>query len=274
MRPAAARDPDGAIRLVLAVLAAAVLGWAGVIALHNAPMVAPASPALDAVPARLRGLIRFCGEAPDMTGAGLANWILGWSLMVVAMMLPPALPLLRAAARLLDGRADGGRLVLAILFAFLSVWLVAGGGVFAAGTLARAGLRLLPAAWQRADVACGLAAIAAGLFQFSSFKMACMDACRSPAAVMMLRWDHAAPLRSALDVGVRYGAICVGCCWATMSLAILVGALMLPVMVLCALLMTLERLLPSVRPLIPLQAGFAIAIGVSLLAGLVPPAFA
>lgn len=256
----------------MAVLAVAVCGWAGVIALHGVLMRPPMSPALAALPAQVRALIQFCGDAPDAGGAGMANWMLGWSLMVVAMMLPPALPLLRAAARLFDDRGDALRLTLTVLGAFLAVWIAAGAMLFAGGTLTRAGLRLLPFGWQRLDLASGLAAIAAGLFQFSALKMACMDACRSPTAVMMLRWRPAAPARAALEIGGRYGAICVGCCWATMLLAVLVGALMLPIMVLCTLLMSAERLLPSVRPLIPLQAALAIAIGILLLTGALPPA--
>jgi predicted metal-binding membrane protein len=266
-------QPDGSIRLVLAVVASAVLGWTGMIALHGALPPDPATGALAALPPAMRQLVAFCGHAPEVAGAGLANWILGWSLMIVAMMVPPALPLLRAAQRLFDDRADGAWLLLALLGAFLATWVLAGGVLFATGTLARSALRLLPIAWQRVDLACGLAAIAAGLFQFSTLKMACMDACRSPVAVMMVRWRAAHPWRSALDIGAAYGAICVGCCWATMLLGVVVGALMLPIMVLCALFMTMERLLPVVRPLIPLQAALAVAIGALLLTGAIPPAF-
>lgn len=267
------RDPIGSIRLALSVLGAAVLGWIGVIALHAALMTAPISPTMAALPVELRGLVRFCGHAPDLAGTGFFNWMLGWALMVIAMMLPPALPLLRAGLRLLAGHGDGRRALLVMLGAFVAIWIAAGAVLFAGGTLLRAGLRLLPIGMQRADLASGLAAIAAGLFQFSSLKIACMDACRSPTALMMLRWQDARLLRSSLDVGARYGVICVGCCWATMLLAVLVGALMLPIMVAAALFMTLERLLPSTRRLIPMQAGFAIVIGMLLLTGAVPPAF-
>jgi predicted metal-binding membrane protein len=234
-------------------------------------MAGPADERLAAIPAGLRRLMSFCGEPPDMSGPGFVSWIFGWGLMVLAMMLPPTLPLLRTADRLLSKSEDRVALIALMLLAFVGVWIVAGVLLFMVGSGLRVGLNALPENMTvSAEVAAGVAAIAAGAFQFTRLKMACMDACRSPAAIMMLDWSDVYLVRSALRVGARYGMVCVGCCWAMMMLGLLVGALMLPIMVLCALMMTLERLLPSFRPLIPLQAGFAILIGILLLIGRIP----
>ena len=273
MTPAAVRGQEGPFRLALAVLGMAVLGWGGMIAFHALLMTTPENAAMAAMPPAMRGLLSFCGSPPDIGGPGLGNWIFGWSLMVVAMMLPPALPLLRASDRLFQGREDRLLLILLVPAAFLALWGLSGAMLFALGSLGRAGLHLLPAAANRPDVAAGIAAIAVGLFQFTPLKMSCMDACRSPAGIMMVSWKGATPRLSALRIGGRYGMICVGCCWAMMLLAVLVGVLMLPIMVITALMMTAERMLPAFRPLIPLQAGFAILIGVLLLLGAIPPAY-
>lgn len=271
---ASTRTPDGSIHLILAVLGVAVLAWIGVIVLHAHLLAGPEAERLAGIPADIRRLLSYCGGSPDLTGPGFGSWMLGWALMVVAMMLPPALPLLHSAERLLGDDEDRTALVLLMLSLFVGVWLVAGGLLFVAASTFRAGLNLLPAgAGARTDIAAGIAALAVGAFQFTPLKMACMDACRSPTAVMMVDWRDAAPFRSAIRVGARYGMICVGCCWAMMALGLLAGTLVLPIMVLCALMMTLERLLPAFRPLIPIQAGFAILIGILLLAGVVPPAF-
>jgi predicted metal-binding membrane protein len=269
---AAPRYPPNSIVPILTVLGAVVLGWAGLIALHAVPAAADANgAALDALPPALRRLVYFCGTPPDVAGRGLANWMLGWTLMVVAMMLPPALPLLRAAERLVHRRPDRNMFILLMLGAFVGVWIMAGALLFAAGSIARVGLNAVPAFAANNDIAAAVAAIAAGLFQFTPFKTACMDACRSPASIMIVCWHGGMPLRSALSIGTRYGAVCVGCCWAMMTLGILVGALMLPIMVVCALLMSLERMVPAFRPLVPLQASFAIAVGGLLLVGAIPP---
>lgn len=265
---------QGSIHLTLAVLAVAVIAWISVIVLHSQLMVGLQNERLAEIPAEIRRFLRYCGNAPDMTGPGFGNWMLGWFMMVMAMMLPPALPLLRAAERLLDNADRRVSLILLMAASFLAVWIAAGLLLFVGGSGLRAGLSLLPDNWaSRTDIAAGMAAIAVGAFQFTPLKMACMDACRSPTAVMMVEWRESHPARSAIRVGSRYGMICVGCCWAMMTLALLVGALMLPIMVACALLMTLERLLPVFRPLVPLQAGLAVGIGILLLAGSISPAF-
>jgi hypothetical protein len=56
-------------------------------------------------------------------------------------------------------------------------------------------------------------------------------------------------------------------------LSVVAGAMALPIMAVTGVMMMLERLLPSIRPLIPIQAGFAIFIGLLLIAGAIPPAF-
>jgi predicted metal-binding membrane protein len=248
------------------VLGSAVLAWIGVIDFHaGLPLPSQHEPALhDHAASHL---------AQGQTGAGFAPWILGWVLMVVAMMLPPALPLVRAVDRLTLGRTDRSILITCVLAAFLAVWTLAGVALYVAGTALGSALALLPAWANKANLFAGVAAIAAGLFQFTPLKMACLDACRSPTSVIMVRWQAATPRRSAAHIGLAYGAICVGCCWALMLLSVLVGALMLPIMVIAAALMMLERLMPSVRPLIPLQAGLAIVLGVLLIVGLLPPTF-
>jgi predicted metal-binding membrane protein len=183
------------------------------------------------------------------------------------------MPLVRAIDKLTSGRADRVALIACVIGVFLTVWAAAGLALYGAGTGLHSALALLPPWANNAGLFAGVAAIAAGLFQFTPLKMACMDACRSPTSVIMTRWQAATPRTAAANIGLAYGAICVGCCWAMMLLSVLVGALMLPIMVVTACLMMLERLMPSVRPLIPLQAGLAIAVGTLLITGLLPPGF-
>jgi predicted metal-binding membrane protein len=240
----------------------AVLAWIGAIAFH-------ASAPLPLLPQHEHAAHLIDARAEP----GFGHWMTGWALMVIAMMLPPALPLVRAIDKLTLGRADRGALVGCVLGAFLATWTLAGMALYGAGTALRVALALLPPWINNASLLAGVAALAAGLFQFTSLKMACLDACRSPTSIIMTRWQAAAPRRAAARIGLAYGAICAGCCWALMLLCVLVGALMLPIMVITACLMLLERLLPSVRPLIPLQGGLAIAVGVLLIAGLLPPGF-
>ena len=211
------------------------------------------------------------GSAADVSAAG-PHLVAGWALMVLAMMLPPALPLLQTIRRLVARRPARLALLLAGGAAFLAVWLLAG-LVFVLGDL-MLGLAAehLPAVRAHPEVPAGLAAVGAGFYQFSAAKRACLAACRSPHAVALGSWRGIRPRAvEVATIGLRFGLICVGCCWALMLLTFAVGAAALPVMVLISVVMLLERLLPRTRPLVPAVAVGAIALGALILVGTVPP---
>jgi predicted metal-binding membrane protein len=264
---------DPASKLMTLVIGVTAAAWIAMIALHERLHGGGYADYLAALPEQLREAIYICGAMPSADGPGFANWIAGWALMTVAMMLPPALPLLRAFARLTAGRLDGAQLTAILACAFLAVWVGAGATLYLAGTLANKALLMLPLLAERSWLMAGIAALLAGAYQFTPLKMACVDACRSPMSVIMTRWSSTHPVQSSLQIGLTYGAICVGCCWALMLLSVVAGAMALPIMAATGVMMMLERLLPSVRPLIPVQAGFAILIGLLLIAGAIPPAF-
>jgi predicted metal-binding membrane protein len=255
------------------VIGVAAVAWIAMIALHERLHGDSYTEYLAALPEQLRRVIYICGATPSADGPGFTNWIAGWALMIVAMMLPPALPLLRAFEKLASGRIDAVRLTAFMACAFLAVWIGAGVALFLAGTVANKALTMVPMLAERSWLMAGIAALLAGVYQFTPLKMACVNACRSPMSVIMTRWRSSDPVQSSLGIGLTYGAICVGCCWALMLLSVVAGAMALPIMAVTGVMMMLERLLPSIRPLIPIQAGFAIFIGLLLIAGAIPPAF-
>lgn len=194
----------------------------------------------------------------------------GWTLMVLAMMLPPALPLvhtLRAVTR----RRDGSWLLTALgTLAFTVPWIAAGVLLVSIDIAVTAGTGLVEWTQQHLQLVAGLVAIAAGAYQVTSAKRACLTACRSPRQLALLHWHGLAPGKEAAQIGLRYGVVCVGCCWALMLLTLVIGWPAMPVMVAMTAVMAAERLVPRVRPLIPSVAVAAIALGIALLAGIVP----
>jgi predicted metal-binding membrane protein len=199
------------------------------------------------------------------------QWLSGWLIMVVAMMMPPALPFLQAMQRLTHELTRGGAMVASAAAVFIATWTLAGLGLVTTGKLCASGLAAIPWLVDRPAVVSGFAALLVGAYQLSPLKQACLTACRSPVALMLVAWNEEHPWRSALAIGVRYAAVCIGCCWTLMLLTLVVGAFVLPLMVGVSVIMLLERLLPSVRPLVPLQAALACAIGILLLLGSLPP---
>lgn len=156
---------------------------------------------------------------PDGMGAGLIPFVAAWTAMMVAMMLPSAVPLVLLYHR--TARAEETALLAA---GYLCVWAVAGVPAFLAH-------ELLP--MTVGPVALG----AAGIYQMTPLKTACLAKCRSPADFLVQRWG-----RGAIQLGLEHGAWCLGCCWALMAILVIVGSMGLTWVVAVAALVALEKL--------------------------------
>jgi predicted metal-binding membrane protein len=188
--------------------------------------------------------------------------------MVVAMMLPPTLPLVRALATLHDGRL---RLPLLGIGAVVGVWLAVG---IALVGLALAVSLVVPAGPRAQEVAAGVALLAAGAYQFTPLKAACLTACRTPRWFVLRYWHGRSAGVETLRIGAAYGVACVGCCWALMALCVVGGAAALPSMVGLTALMAVERLTPRGRHAARTAGWFLMAAGALAVLGVLPDPFA
>jgi predicted metal-binding membrane protein len=144
------------------------------------------------------------------------------------------------------------------------VW-VAGSALGAAAQLALSRVGVLAADGSSLSVWLTVALlVAAGLYQLSILKAACLAKCRMPLTYFMGRWAPGLP--RALSMGAELGLICFGCCWALMALAFVGGTMNLVWMGLATLFMVLEKLPQLGRPLTR-PAGFAL-IGAGVLLAL------
>lgn len=161
--------------------------------------------------------------------------------MLVAMMLPTALPVLSILQRMTAARADAVRLVGLAAAGYLAAWAAFG----LAAHLADAGVGALV---QRSDWlvfngwAVGAAVLMlAGAFQFSALKRQCLERCRSPLGQVMSHWRGRRPSREAWSLGFAHGLFCVGCCWALMLVMFVVGMGNIGWMLLLGLVMAVEK---------------------------------
>jgi predicted metal-binding membrane protein len=208
--------------------------------------------------------------APAWGGLGLA--LAGWALMVLAMMLPPALPLVGILAQLTRRRPRGLLALLAGLAAFVGVWFAVGVVLVTGDVVVD---RVLGTTVGGTPVRlAGALVLVAGLYQFAPVKQACLTACRSPRWFALRFWRGRAAVPESAALAGAYGVSCVGCCWALMLLGLAVGALALPVMVALTVLMAAERLVPGrvVSVLVPATGVALVAAGLALLIGVVPDA--
>ena len=198
----------------------------------------------------------------------LAVGFLMWAAMMPGMMLPGAAPMTWTVARIHAARAPGreaGLTSAAFVAGYLLVWT--GFAALAAGAqwgLARAGL----AAGMGGAVGRGLGAtifLAAGLYQVSPLKRACLGACRSPLGFLLSQWREGAS--GALRMGLRHGAVCLGCCWALMALLFAVGAMNLVWVAGLGMLVLIEKLAPRGEAVARAGGIALIAAGIALAAG-------
>ena len=172
-----------------------------------------------------------------------------WGLMMVAMMLPSAAPMILFYARF--ARCSGMRRAAGATALFVSAYLA----IWALFSLAAA---LLQAVLVDAGVAsamelalgdrrvAGLLLALAGLYQLTPLKRACLASCRSPLDFLMRLWRPGPA--GAVRLGLAHGVYCLGCCWVLMLLLFVGGVMNLAWIAGLALLVMAEKLAPARWP--------------------------
>lgn len=206
---------------------------------------------------------------PQMTPWDLADFVLTflmWAVMMVAMMVPSASPMILTFATINRKRlVDETPLIRTGLFlvGYLLVW--AGYSLLAA--LGQWGLHsaaLLSPALAAAPWVGGLLLVGAGVYQFTPLKDACLSRCQSPFGFILTQWREGAA--GALVMGLRHGAFCVGCCWVLMALLFVAGVMNLLWVAAIAAFVLLEKVAPLGRVVSRLAGAILILWGAWLLA--------
>lgn len=169
-----------------------------------------------------------------------------WWVMMAAMMLPSVAPtvLLYVALRRNGMETQGApSLSTFFLLGYLIIW--AGFSIAATflqwlgeslGFISASNMALTNTVFG------GLIFVAAGLFQFTPLKTACLNHCRSP--VQFLTQRHRSGALGALSMGLEHGMFCLGCCWFLMALLFVGGIMNLYWIVGIAAFIAVERLSP------------------------------
>ena len=180
---------------------------------------------------------------------GATAFTMGWTLMIVAMMLPSSVPLVVTFWALVSRRTRPMRLVALLLLGYLLVWAAFGFVAWTADRGVHAAVEALPWLAEHPQLIIGATLLAAGLWQFSPLRDRCLDECRSPLGFVLNRWRGVSERREALLMGVAHGAFCVGCCWSLMLVMFGVGISSLTAMLVLGGLTAVEKNLPQGRRL-------------------------
>ena len=168
-----------------------------------------------------------------------------WAAMMIAMMLPSALPTIlifhRAARNDPQVRSPSRRML-----SFAAGYIVAWSGFGVGASLLQWGLAkaalLSPMMVSASPWLGGAILVVAGVYQWTPLKYACLRHCRSPLAFLAEHWRPGMP--GALQLGLRHGFYCVGCCWALMLLLFVGGVMSLLWIAGITAFVLLEKLAP------------------------------
>lgn len=188
-----------------------------------------------------------------------------WSIMMVGMMVPGAIPMILLYRRVacynrVPNVAVGTGLFVA---GYLTTWF----GFSLVATLLQWWLEqlavLTPMLKSQNALFSGIVLIVAGVYQWSPLKDACLRHCRGPLIFITQHWRSG--VTGAWRMGLEHGAYCVGCCLLLMTLLFVGGIMNLLVIALIAILVLLEKLLPGGRGLARALGSLAIAMGIAVM---------
>src|SRR5215213_2980568 len=221
----------------LALLMLAVGGWAYII-----------------YQARTMGSMEAMNGARISTMGGVVPFVLGWTAMMVAMMIPATLPLILlyrtvTRQRLSPIQARVG--TMALLTGYIAVWAVAGLPIY--------GYALTTQTMGRfAAVLPAVLLVIGGVYQFTSLKRSCHVRCSNPLFFLMHKWKPGTA--GALRLGVLHGIDCLGCCAGLMVGLVALGMMNLALVFTVALIIFAEKTLPDSHRLAP-TLGFVMIVG-------------
>jgi len=169
-----------------------------------------------------------------------------WAVMMVAMMLPSAAPLVllfATVARRRRERQSPAAPTSALAVGYLLAWTAfSSAAALAQWGLHRAAL-LSPAMASTSPTFGGLLLVAAGAYQWTPLKGRCLAACHSPLGFLSREWREG--VGGALVMGARHGLFCVGCCWVLMALLFVAGVMNLLWVAALAVFVLVEKAAPA-----------------------------
>jgi predicted metal-binding membrane protein len=223
-----ARADLGAIGLGATLLTLTVWSWYAVLQQSHDPM---------------SGMI---GMTPGVAEG--ATFVLQWGVMMAAMMLPSAAPMImlyRTVRRRLT--SEGERAIPAWGFAavYVGIWTLSGIPVYA-GYVATTSLAMCCAWFGRVTpYLVAFVLVGAGVYQLTSFKRACLAQCESPLTFLMTRWRSG--FFATFGMAVKHALYCIGCCWALMVILVVAGMMGIWWVTGIAVVVLAEKVVPGGR---------------------------
>ena len=169
-----------------------------------------------------------------------------WTVMQIAMMTPSAAPMVLTYSKISRRQKGADRPIVATTVFYLGyilVWTLFSAVAAIAQTALHNATLLSPMMETTSPILGGVILVAAGIFQFTPYKTVCLSHCRTPIGFFMTEWRDGT--KGALQMGIKHGAFCVGCCWLLMALLFVGGVMNLLWIGIIAAYVLAEKVLPG-----------------------------
>ena len=186
---------------------------------------------------------------PQMNSWNLNDFLaifIMWSVMMTAMMIPSAAPMILVFASVYHKRKLSGNDFVPTWIFLLGYLLIWTGFSFLAAflqwllhhySIISPELKLI------SPVSSGIVLLAVGIYQFTPMKNVCLKNCQNPLNFVMGSWREGS--LGAFIMGIHHGLYCLGCCWILMLLLFVAGVMNLIWVAMIAVLIFLEKIIPS-----------------------------
>ncbi len=203
----------------------------------------------------------------DWGATELAGLFVMWAVMMAAMMVPPAAPVFLLFLSVMRRRQGSAPMwaTAAFVGGYLAVWT----GFSALAATAQVALHiaalLSPDTLRATPPVAGAVLVAAGVWQWTPMKRACLSRCRSPLHFLTTSWREG--IGGAFAMGARHGLWCLGCCWLLMALLFVAGVMNLLWLAGLSALVLMEKVAPQGMRLGRAWGVLLVAAGVWVLRG-------
>jgi len=165
-----------------------------------------------------------------------------WSAMMIAMMLPAAAPMVLTFIALCRHKRQAARAWIFVA-AYLAIWAAFSAGATALHWGLQLATLITPTMASSSIWLTGILLVVAGAVQFTRLKEVCLRHCRTPMGFLLTEWRDGAV--GAWRMGFKHGLICLGCCWALMSLLFVAGVMNLAWVAALTVAVVIEKLHPA-----------------------------
>jgi predicted metal-binding membrane protein len=256
-----------AVRRDRVVIIAALAGVTGLAWLYLRALAADMAAMPGADMPDMPDMVMATAPVPWTATAVMLTLVMWW-VMMAGMMLPSAAPMILTFATVNRRKRERGQPFVPTT-AFVGGYLIAWGAFSVIATLAQWGLQdaalLSATAAATSPRLAGTLFLAAGLYQLTPLKYACLKQCRSPFDLVINGWRDG--VAGALGMGVAHGLYCLGCCCVLMALLFAEGVMNLVWVAAIAAFVLIEKLFPAGQWLARLGGILMLAFGTYLLIG-------